>query len=253
MMTQEMSRGDAGRESAAPGALVAHGKAFFALVGTNDNYPAERREFAREIAQYIRDEAEWVEGNRIVRMRTDLKAYTDSRLEYGRAADKVLDDPSATGLETLIETHANESLELGCRVRSSYEDLISTFTMLIEMEAVSDGGGEALDAGYLQTAYHYLDVAGRATVGSAHRAWSDDVNDRGKLYLEMDADFTKKVDEYRNSIEKKACWLDALHTMSDGLCKKGIKITGNEFKALIERNNLEQVARKNAGGKEGYA
>lgn len=233
-----------GPETVTLDALVAHSKAFFAAVSTNPDYPDARRDFAREIAAYIRDEAKNVSDNRLFKTRADQKLYKDSRLEYGRAADKLLDDPGSTDLETLIGTDANENHDFGGYVTSSYDTMASMFRKLIEIEAVSDGAEEeALDAGYLQVAYRYLDSAAHALLGSAHRAWHSDVDDRRFLYNEINADFSGKLDDYRKAIKEKTRTLDALHATSDELCKKGRKVTGKEFESVLKRKADEMTGK----------
>lgn len=223
--------------------LVAHSKAFFALVSENPNYPKARRKFALEIAHYIRDETKRVSENRLFKTATDQKLYKKSRLGYGRATDKLLDNPSPsnTELEIIVGRDANENLEFGKYVCSSYDAMASMFRKLIEMEAVSDGTTEGLDAGYLQAAYRYLDIAAHAFLGSAHRALYGDADDRGKLYAEMNADFQGKLDEYRKAIGEKTRMMDALHVTSDELCKKSTKVTKREFESVLKRKTDEMM------------
>lgn len=233
-----------GQETApALDALVAHSKAFFAAVSTNPDHPYARRKFAHDLAVYIRDETKKISDSRIFKTRNDQKLYSDSRLEYGLAADKLLDEPGNKDLENLMKTDANENLDFGGYVCSLYDTMASMFRKLIEIEAVSDGNTEGLDAGYLQVAYRYLDSAAHTLLGSADWSWSYDADDCGNLYAEMNADFRGKLDDYRKTIWEKTRTLDALHAASDELCEKGKKVTEKEFESVLKRKDDEMTGK----------
>lgn len=241
--------------------LAAHSKAYFALASTNDNYPAGRRELARGIAEYIRTETKTIGDNRIFRIRTNQEAYNASRREYGEAADRLLDGTD-TGLEELVMRHSEENIEFAEHVCSSYDTMASMFRNLIAMEAVSETGGEPVDSGYLQSASYNLDVAGRALLQGAHRAWLDDAADRGKLYTEMNAKFLdrfnggaaradgEKFDGYSQKADDGTRTMVALLATSHQLCKDGKKVTPKKFDALVEQYKTSMTPAKPQAGME---
>lgn len=241
--------------------LTAHSKAYFALASTNDNYPAGRRELAREIAGYIRTETKRVGDNRIFEIRTNRDAYNASRREYGDAADRLLDGTD-TDLEALVIKHSEESIDFAGHVRSSYDTMASMFRKLIALEAVSETGGEPVDAGYLQIASYHLDVAGRALLQSAHRALVDDAGDRGKLYAEMNAEFLdrfnggtaradgEKFDGYNQEADDGARTMVALLAASYQLCKDAKKVTPKKFDTLVEQYKTSMKPAKPQAGME---
>lgn len=226
--------------------LTAHSKAYFALASTNDNYPAERRELAHEVAGYIRAETKNLGDNRIFKIRTNQEAYNASRREYGETADRLLDGADK-GLEELVIRHSEENIDFAGHMCSSYDTMASMLGKLIAMEAVSETGGEPVDAGYLQIASYNLDVAGRALLQSAHRAWLDDAADRGKLYTEMNAKFPdrfnggaaradgEKFDGYDQKTDDGARTMVALLATSYQLCRDAKKVTPKKFDTLVEQ------------------
>lgn len=241
--------------------LAAHSKAYFALASTNQNYPEERRELAHEMAEYIRAETKSIGDNRIFRIRTNQEAYNASRLEYSKAADRLLDGADK-GLEELVIRHSEENIEFAEHVCSSYDTMASMFRKLIEMEAVSETGGEPVDSGYLQIASYNLNVAGRALLQSAHRAWLDDAADRGKLYTEMNAKFLdrfnggaaradgEKFDGYDQKADDGRRTIAALLATSYQLCKDGEKVTPKKFGTLVEQYKTSMTPAKPQAGME---
>lgn len=230
-------------------ALAAHSKAYFALASTNDNYPAERRELAHEIAGYIRAETKSIGDNRIFGIRTNQEAYNASRREYGEAADRLLDGTDGS-LEALVIKHSEENLDFAGHVCSSYDTMASMFRKLIEMEAVSETGGEPVDAGYLQSASYNLDAAGRALLKSEHRALVDDATDRGKLYAEMNAEFLDRFNRDIARADGGAFTMAALLAASYQLCKDAKKVTPKKFDALVEQHKTSTKAAKKPVGME---